>query len=243
MLFETGEQRDWWRNGLFYFYPQLSKEYIDTLSFQQRKNYYIETLYQVYRDEESNWTEKVEKYNQYWDEYEVQIADALSETFDTDTYKYFNDIVGNITLNPVCPRDLSKRSFDVFWKNSEKGALGMALHEIIHFVWFDVWQKHFQDNKNEYEAPYLKWILSEMVVEPIMHDERLSNINPYFDRNKGGCVYDYFYTMNINGKPILETLLSMYKENSIIDFMEQGYSFCQRYETEIRTHIRLSENR
>lgn len=241
MLFETGEQSDWWRSGLFYFYPQLKKEYIDTLGFEQRKSYYTDILSKEYTEKEALCLEKVENYNQYWDQHESQIEDALSEAFDTDTHSYFNDMIGNITLNPVCPRDLSKHSFDVFWMNSEKGALGMALHEIIHFVWFDVWQNHLQDNKEEYESPYLKWIFSEMAVEPVMHDKRLCTINPYFERKNGGCVYNYFYTLNINGVPILETLLRMYHENTIVDFMEQGYSYCQKYEKEIRKHIQESE--
>ncbi|MFR5786273.1 MAG: hypothetical protein ACLUHE_03445 [Christensenellales bacterium] len=50
-----------------------------------------------------------------------------------------------------------------------------------------------EDNYDEYERPSLKWILSEMVVESVMRDERLSSINPYFPRENGGCVYPYFF--------------------------------------------------
>ena len=45
-----------------------------------------------------------------------------------------------MSFNPISPRYLDEQAFDVFWLNSERGALGMALHEIIHFVWFRVWQ-------------------------------------------------------------------------------------------------------
>ena len=40
-----------------------------------------------------------------------------------------------------------------------------------------------------------------MAVEPVMRDERLSSINPYFPREEGGCVYPYFYDMVLDGKP------------------------------------------
>ena len=61
-------------------------------------------------------------------------------------------------MNPICPRFLKERFFDVFYKNSEYGALGMSIHEMIHYVWFYVWNRLFNDSYDEYETPSLKWI-------------------------------------------------------------------------------------
>ena len=69
---------------------------------------------------------------------------------------------------------------------SGSGIYGVTLHEIIHFVWFHVWNQEFRDSYEEYERPSLKWILGEMVVESIMTDPRLSELNPYFPREDGG---------------------------------------------------------
>lgn len=74
-----------------------------------------------------------------------------------------------------------------------------------------------------------------MVVEPIMRDPRLSSINPYF---KTGCVYDYFYTMKIEGKPILDTMNTKYNTLPITTFMEEGYDYCRTHEKEIRMQIK-----
>lgn len=38
-------------------------------------------------------------------------------------------------MNPISPRFLSDGSFEVFYLNSGKGAIGTAIHEIIHFFW------------------------------------------------------------------------------------------------------------
>jgi dolichol kinase len=115
------------------------------------------------------------------------------------------------------------------------GYQGTALHEIIHLIWFFVWNNHFNDNNYDYETPHLKWIFSEMVVDPIMrHDERLYSINPYFE---SGCTYEYFYTMEIEGTPILDTMLRLYESNTIITFMEKGYKYCLEHETEIRKQM------
>lgn len=88
------------------------------------------------------------------------------------------------SLNPIEPRFLKEHCYDTFYLNSAKGAIGDGIHEIIHFIWFYVWNQLFGDNYDEYERPSLKWILSEMVVESVMRDERLSSINPVFPERK-----------------------------------------------------------
>ena len=153
-----------------------------------------------------------------------------------DVTGILNDMVDNVTFNPICPHFLSTKSFDVFYLNSERGALGIALHEIIHFLWFHIWGSHFNDSAKDYETPHLKWVFSEMVVDPIMRkDTRLSGINPYFE---GGCAYEYFYEMTINGKPILETLYEIYINLNILEFMEQVYAYCKKHEAEIKAQMR-----
>ena len=87
----------------------------------------------------------------------------------------------------------------------------------------------------------MKWILSEMIVESVMKDERLSSINPYFSREHGGCIYPYFFDMVVDGKLILDTLDSMYGSQSIEDFMRNSYTYCLEHEAEIRAHIEKSE--
>ncbi len=232
MEFQQGDQSDWWSGALFSCYPQLDRAKFDALPVPQRADYLRETLQALYAQEESAFAEKIVQYNAHWQLHKHPIVDAFSDAFPCDCQNRFNRIVGHISLNPICPRYLETTSFDVFYKNSHRGALGMALHEIIHFVWFDVWHAHFDDDAMEYENPHLKWVLSEMVVDPIMRrDKRLSEINPYF---AGGCAYDYFYTMKVEGKPILETLYGMYTATNMTAFMEQSYAYCLAHEADIR---------
>lgn len=44
-------------------------------------------------------------------------------------------------MNPIGPRFLEERCFDVFYLNSERGAIGVGIHEMVHFVWFYVWNR------------------------------------------------------------------------------------------------------
>ena len=187
--------------------------------------------------------EKIEGYNAWWQENKQQIEAALTDAFEVDCSKLFSEMTCNISLNPISPRYLEEKSFEVFYLNSPKGALGMSLHEIIHFVWFYVWNQVFHDDYSEYERPSMKWILSEMVVECIMKDTRLSSINPYFPRENGGCIYSYFFDMKVGEQLILDVIEEMYKKYTIQDFMKNSYAFCLEHEQEIRVHIEESEKK
>lgn len=242
LLFQTEEQTPFWSETLSYFYPQVDKNELAMRTMERKKDYLCQVLSGVYDEIKNELDEKVILYEQHFMKYKEQIEDALSDAFETDTRLLFNDLHANLSMNPVCPRFLRERYFDLFYKNSERGALGVSLHEVIHYLWFHVWNKTFGDSYDEYDVPSLKWILSEMVVESIMSDSRLSSINPYYPRENGGCVYPYFYTMNLEGEPILDTLAKMYQQNSIADYMRIAFDYCLTHEKAIRGHIEQCEN-
>ena len=242
MLFQTEEQTSFWSEPLLYFYPQIDKNEITGRDLAGRKEYLCEVFSEIYRNTKDELDGKTVCYNEYFSKYRSQIEDALSDAFELDARSLYNDLTGNITLNPICPRFLKERRFDVFCKSSEKGALCMSLHEIIHYFWFYVWNGHFGDSYEEYEMPSLKWMLSEMVVEALMSDRRLSSVNPYFPRENGGCVYSYFQDMMIDRTPVLKTIDKLYHDNGITDFMETAYAYCAEHEQAIRQHIGEAEN-
>lgn len=243
MLFEESNQSDWWRDANFYFYPMLKKEELRALPMSERRAYYQSKLEPFWVEKQTEFAEKLDRWNAHWQKHEGVIAQALSEGFDRDLSGKLEKIQGRMALGNVCPRFLEQQAFDVFWMNSERGAMGISMHEITHFIWFDAWNKHFGDAPAEYEQPNLKWILSEMAVYPFLSDPRLIPLNPYYPEEKGGCVYPYFYNMKLEGAPVLETLRRMYRENSLTDFMEAAYAYCQLHEKEIRAHIAAEESK
>lgn len=175
MEFQKDDVSSFWNDSLFYFFKELDKEYAYSLSTERRREYFEEKMLEIYKANESLLEEKVQAYAKYWNENKEEIIQAFSDAFEVDCSVLFNDLVCNISLNPVSPRYLKEHAFDVFYLNSERGALGNALHEMVHFVWFTVWHDLFNDSYEEYENPSLKWILSELIVEAIMSDERLSS--------------------------------------------------------------------
>lgn len=240
---QSEDETAFWNEPLYRFYPQLDRGYAESLSFSERIVYIERTLRNVYVDLEDTINAKISLYSRYWTTCKEQITGALSDAFGVDCHGLFNDLCCNVSMNPIEPRFLKEHRFDIFYLNSEKGAIGESIHEIIHFVWFYVWNRLFGDSYDEYERPSLKWILSEMVVESVMKDSRLCSINPYFPREEGGCVYPYFFDMVVDGSPILDTIDEMYRKQDIGEFMKNSYAYCQQHEAEIRNHIQTAEMR
>ena len=241
--FQQENTAPFWSEPLYHFYPQLDKTYAQGLPYHGRKEYISRVMKGVYEKEAEHLQEKAEGYFAHWRSCKPQIEAALSDAFGIGCGSILNDMVCRVSLNPIEPRFPREHTFDIFWKNSPRGAIGEVIHEIIHLVWFRVWQEVFGDSWEEYEAPSLKWILSEMVVEPIMSDPRLASINPYYHRENGGCIYPYFFDMKAGDDLVLDVLTQMYKEQNIQEFMKNSYAYCMKYEQQIREHIEKSENR
>ena len=201
-------QSDFFTESLFRFYPQFEQEKMKRMTPDQKQ----------------------EAYQRHWDASRIVVEEAFSEIFAMDLRDEFNDMTGYLSLNPVCPRYLDTHAFDLFYLNSERGAMGLALHEITHFVWFKRWNLLFHDDPAEYEAPHVKWLLSEIVVDAILQETRLNALNPYRDEN----VYAYFYHCNIGGKPLLSTMSELFAAHPIESFMQESFVLVKQYETEIR---------
>ncbi len=241
LAFQKQGESPFWSDPLYHFYPQLQKEYAEKLPFAQRMAYLEETFCALYEQLSDTLHQKAAQYADHWRTCRPQVEAAFSEAFETDHRTCLNDLCCHVSLDPISPRFLQQRCFEVFYLNSARGAIGASLHELVHFAWFEVWHRVFGDSYEEYERPSLKWILSEMVVEPILRDERLASINPYFPREEGGCVYPYFFDMKVENAFVLDTLDEMYRQMPIQTFMKASYAYCQAHEAAIRRHIQQAE--
>lgn len=163
MDFQTEAESAFWSEPLYRFYPQLDKAYAIGLPFSERNEYIERTMRAVYAELEDTINEKAVLYIRHWNACKPQITAALSDAFGVDCANLFNDIRCNLSLNPIEPRFLKEHRYDTFYLNSERGAIGGGIHEIIHFVWFHVWNRLFGDSYDEYERPSLKWILSYLL--------------------------------------------------------------------------------
>lgn len=243
LAFQQPGESAFWTEGLFRFYPEMDRARLDALPEAQREAALREAIAGLYAAREAAFSAKLAAWQDHWDAHEAQITQAFSDAFGEDMGGRWQHLRGLMSLNPVSPRFLDKACFEVFWLNSERGALGMALHEITHFLWFDAWQRRHGDDPARYERPHLPWLLSEMAVEPILSDPRLAALNPYYPREQGGCIYPYFFDLRLEGKNVMDTLHGLYRDLPMGAFMDTAYALLERNRAELLRQVAEAEAR
>lgn len=230
----------WWQKKLFQAYPDLDYEYALSLPESNRFEYISEQMKIQAEKRKSVVDNSIKIFSDKWSEISDKLNDVYSNAFDNDCNNILNDMVANVGLNPICPRDIQNHSFDIYHYFDSQYAITTALHEITHFVWFYFWQKHFQDNSTEYDFPNIKWLLSEIVVETIIRNSEINNLikQPQY------IAYSYFYDMTINGELLFDIMKKMYlNRTDIYDFMEKSFNWIKNNESELREKIAIAESK
>lgn len=231
------KQGPFWSESIFHFFPELEEfrgAFSTKIDNKVITKEILDAVFKIYESRKAEIRNKVTSYQETWNHYEELINNKFSSIFQFDTRNLFNDLVCNITLNPISPRYLETHTFDVFYMNSSQGSIGVVLHEIAHFLWFHLWHQKNNDSFELYESPTLIWVLSEAVIEQLLNNDDFNRVNPY---SKSGCAYPYFYEMNINNRKLYDYLNEMFKENNLQRFMEMSYQFMIDNENEIRAQM------
>lgn len=231
----------WWHKRLFDVYPDLNYEYCwkSNISEEQRFEYITKQMKVQSQKRTEVIVKSIGMFKAAWQSAADKLNSVYSNAFDNDCSDILNDMTAQVGLNPICPRDIERHSFDIYHYFDPKLVVSMATHEITHFVWFYFWQKHFGDNPSEYDFPNIKWLLSEIVVETINHNSDIAHLG----KQPEHIAYSYFYDMEIGGKLVFDTMRKMYLDRQdIFDFMEKSFDWIQHNETELREKIAAAEN-
>jgi len=165
-----------------------------------------------------------------WDKDGGKLLAALAEVTEKKWPKDCKEMKAWVSLNPICPRFLDERAFDVYWRKSPGEMKETCLHEILHFIWFEKWKEVFPiPIQRGFEAPHLVWKLSEMVPWTVLNDERIQKIFRHTP-----SVYEEWKFKQIEGKPLLEHIQGIYNQRkSFADFIKLSWKFVQKHEKEI----------
>ncbi len=234
--FQTDDNSLYWRETLFQVYPSLDKSKGFDADWCIRREYLREQLAVLYVQVENELKAKADMFNQFWLERKNEVEKVFSDVFQIDCTNILDDMTAQISLNPICPRDIYRHFFTIFYRYGKEQFLMTAIHEMIHFVWFYIWHKHFKDSVSHYDAPHIEWLLSEMVIDTFVHH---SDIGIFFDSSRiEKPAYRYFYDMKVKGEPILAMLEEFYlNATSITDFMEKAIQYCRENEECIRKQV------
>lgn len=217
-------------NYVLEYYPELSnlegcekKVILDRIKDVVSKDYY---------HYEQKIKDEVIRYQDIWDKYNDNYMLAVSKYLNCD-WDNICSISASVGLIPTFPRYLDTYSFSLSTNVSKDKLKEAVCHETLHFLWFLKWKRLFPNaNRREFDSPFMPWVYSEMVVDPILNsifDEKLSV--PF-------KAYDSFYDYQYQGRNVMAVLKDIYYDNKPIEEkIIRGY----QYVSEAVTSIKISK--
>jgi len=200
-------------------YFNLPKDIFNKSNEERCKTLLVE-ITKLYNTRLKDMENACKLFQETWDKNELFINKALQKIFKCQSN--FTSIA-YVNLNPIFPRYLQTKSFDVNVDASAQYVLQAGVHEIIHFLWFDIWKKQFPETKDfECEYPEKVWLISELAIDAIF---RGSNLKKLLISKPA---YDYFYEEKINGKRLMLEIRKLYKNCSIKEFQIKLLDFIDK---------------
>ena len=212
------------KEGTLYLYPELKN-----IKEQNNIKEIIKDRYNNFIKENNNLREE---YSNIWNKYNDNYMTEISKYFNIkwpSSYKEIEVRIGNI---PVCPRYIKEKTFDIQKKNTEE-LIDTCMHELCHFIFFEKCKEIYPDWKYEdFDSPSLLWYLSEIIIDPVLNSRPIQKI--YKHKFKS---YDIFYNIEINNKPLMETITNIYQNNSIESSIKESYNYLKEHEEEFRRKV------
>jgi len=232
-FFLNPEEKQWdWSNSIYKKYPKLKKKLKNIKDKTKRREIECKFFKNKFFSDKSLLEKKRLDFQREWNKINDKIMIALSEIIEQQWTENDKSMKARISLNPICPRYIKQRTFDLYYKSPFKEMKGTAIHEILHFIYFKKWKIVFPKTKEkEFDAPYLVWQLSEMVPGIVLNDERIQKVLRYNFKS-----YKIYHEFKINNKPLLSYLQNFYdKRVGFNDFLRKSWKFVNEHKKEINS--------
>lgn len=225
---ESGEMD--WSEVVYQCYPGLKEGLIKIKNKKERQEFEYQFFAQVFRDKERQIYEKTELFQQEWDVINNKIMLVLADMVEHDWSLKDEKIIARVTLNPICPRYINERMFDVFYGMDVDTMKSISIHELLHFIYFEKWKEVFPGTDvREFESPYLIWKLSEMMTGVILNDTRLQKVFKHEFRT-----YDEFENLQLGDQSLITMIDEIYHErDDFADFLHKSWSLVKENEKEL----------
>ncbi len=230
------DEEDWdWREHIYSFHPKLKtqiKNEKNKIKIKQIIEDYVKSWFK--KKKNINKIEKrKEEIKQEWEKIHNKFIYELLKILNVNKKKDEKYITSFISINPICPRNLEKVSFNVFFNYGIKETLVIIAHEITHFYYFDKWKETFPNSdKDTFEGPHIIWHLSEILAPVILAQPKIQKL-----LNKLDYGYSEYGKIKIGDKNIIEHFDELYKKfnknKDFGDFLKLAYKEVLKYEKEL----------
>lgn len=170
--------------------------------------------------------ESVARLTAIWNPVNDRAFKALADIMEKSWPAEHPVIKGHISLNPICPRNIDRFDFGIYFRSRPESVKGITIHESFHFLYFQKLRELYPHlDRHTFEMPNLEWHLSEIIVPIAMNNSVLQDIAGELsypkeihaaNRIKGKPVHDYFTNLFVQCQSkklsFLETLAVLRKE-------------------------------
>ncbi len=168
-----------------------------------------------------------------WSEIEGNYFDVFLAYFGLDNFEH--DMKAYVSILPIYPRDLKHFEFNINDRDVTF-SIAIAMHEILHFLYFKKWKKLFPEHGFEtYNEPHLVWFLSEILAPIILNNYPASQ--KLFKHEH--MTYREFNKRKIGAKSVNEHFRDLFlehleNETNTDDFLRLAWSEARKHEASIR---------
>jgi len=195
LRFLNPRRGEWdWKEKILDKYPGLKKRLKDIKSVRERERIITKFFYSEYKVKRKILKQKEKNFTKNWEKISEVFFITLSNTIGLHFPKKMNKIRAYITLNPICPRNILKNSFDIYYNYQSKQVIAISMHEIFHFLYFEKCKKVFKKSKQKCD-PLLGLHLSEIIPKIILNMGKFQNLMNYNHKT-----YPEYLRIKINGK-------------------------------------------
>ena len=219
-----------WSHFILSKYPLLDKKLKNVKEISKRKKITRLFFRQFLLKNKNLIKNKAVLFQKEWDKINDEYMKILPLVLEINWPEKDKKMTAFVSLNPICPRYIKKRWFDIYYLSSVRYMKATAMHEILHFLYFEKWKKLFpKTSEKEFDSPYLVWKLSEMVPVAILWDRRIQEIFPHTPG-----VYAEYQKLKIKGKPLLDYIQEFYSnKRNFEDFLGKSWIFVKKHKKEI----------
>ncbi len=229
--FINPSEKGWdWSRIVLNKYPELDKKLDKIKNTEKRKKISYDFFKKFLHKHKKILDLKAKLFQKEWNKINDKYMKTLPKVLEINWPKKDKKIIAYVGLNPICPRDIQNRTFDIYYNSDLNSMIAISMHEILHFLYFEKWKQIFPETKErEFNRPYLAWHLSEMVPNIVLSNKIIQDIFSHFP-----TVYKEYLKVEINKKQLLNYLRNFYDgRKDFEDFLRKSWNFVKKHEKEI----------
>ena len=190
---------------LYKKYPKLIDSIDVSMDIHQVRENVSIAISRNYQDNIETIFQKIAQFEKKWETVGNKLLNKLAVDMDS-SFRAGSVITVKVGNAPLCPRWIEELSFYVpsYINNFNL----IALHECCHFLFFYKYELLFgKCKKEEYDYPSNLWLLSEILIDPILNNDFYTHIIGEEIKS-----YDYFYDIMIDDKNLIECVREILRE-------------------------------